>query len=96
MTRSGKEYIEGLSDNRRVFINGEYVSDVTNHPAFKGAVESVARVYDLAHDPANASTMTFPSPLTGAPVNLWATTRRRSGSRSNSTCSPGWRCAWRR
>jgi 4-hydroxyphenylacetate 3-monooxygenase len=70
VTRSGKEYIEGLRDNRRVFIDGEYISDVANHPAFKGAVESIARVYDMANDPANASVMTFPSPSTGAPVNL--------------------------
>jgi 4-hydroxyphenylacetate 3-monooxygenase len=70
VTRSGKEYIEGLRDDRRVFIDGEYVSDVANHPAFKGAVESIARVYDMANDPANASVMTFPSPSTGDPVNL--------------------------
>jgi 4-hydroxyphenylacetate 3-monooxygenase len=70
VTRSGKEYIEGLRDDRRVFIDGEYVSDVANHPAFKGAVESIARVYDMANDPANVSVMTFPSPTTGAPVNL--------------------------
>lgn len=70
MTRSGKQYIEGLRDNRRVFIDGEYVSDVATHPAFRGAVESIARVYDLANDPENADVMTFPSPVTGAPVNL--------------------------
>lgn len=70
MTRSGKDYIEGLCDDRRVFINGEYVSDVARHPGFSGAVESVARVYDMAADPANAAVMTFPSPVTGDPVNL--------------------------
>lgn len=70
MTRSGKEYIGGLRDNRRVFIDGEYVSDVANHPAFSGAVESIARVYDMANNPDNASNMTFPSPNTGDPVNL--------------------------
>ncbi|GAB3002479.1 4-hydroxyphenylacetate 3-hydroxylase [Amycolatopsis acidiphila] len=70
MTRSGKEYVEGLRDERRVFIDGEYVSDVANHPAFKGAVESIARVYDMANDPENAVVLTYPSPTTGAPVNL--------------------------
>jgi 4-hydroxyphenylacetate 3-monooxygenase len=70
VTRSGKEYIAGLRDGRQVFINGEYVSDVANHPAFQGAVESVARVYDMANDPENAPVMTYPSPATGAPVNL--------------------------
>lgn len=70
MTRSGKDYIAGLRDGRRVFIDGEYVSDVTTHPAFRGAIESIAQVYDLANDPNNAAVMTFPSPATGAPVNL--------------------------
>lgn len=70
MTRSGKDYIEGLRDGRRVFIDGEYVSDVAAHPAFAGAVRSIAKVYDLAHDPANREVMTFPSPTTGDPVNL--------------------------
>lgn len=70
MTRSGKDYIEGLRDNRRVFIDGEYISDVAAHPAFSGAVESIARVYDMANNPANRATMTFTSPTTGAPVNL--------------------------
>jgi 4-hydroxyphenylacetate 3-monooxygenase len=70
VTRSGKDYVEGLRDNRRVFVDGEYVSDVAAHPAFAGAVESIARVYDLVHDPANAGELTFPSPTTGAPVNM--------------------------
>ncbi len=70
MTRSGKEYIAGLRDSRRVFIDGEYVSDVAAHPAFKGAVESISRVYDLANDPRHAAAMTYPSPATGEPVNL--------------------------
>lgn len=69
MTRSGKEYREGLRDDRRVFIDGEFVSDVAGHPAFKGAVESIARVYDMADDPANAAVMTYTSPTTGEPVN---------------------------
>ena len=70
MTRSGSEYIGGLRDDRRIFIDGEYVSDVANHPAFAGAVRSIARIYDAANDEANRSVMTFPSPATGAPVNL--------------------------
>ncbi len=69
MTRSGKEYMAGLRDGRRVFIDGAYVSDVVEHPAFKGAVESIARVYDLADDPRNAEVMTYTSPTTGKPVN---------------------------
>jgi 4-hydroxyphenylacetate 3-monooxygenase len=70
VTRSGKEYIEGLKDRRKVFIDGEYVSDVASHPAFSGAVRSIARVYDMANDPENRDVMTYASPVTGDPVNL--------------------------
>jgi 4-hydroxyphenylacetate 3-monooxygenase len=52
-----------------VFIDGEYVSDVASHPAFEGAVASIARVYDMANDPQNAEVMTYTSPTTGRPVN---------------------------
>ncbi|MGW5383616.1 4-hydroxyphenylacetate 3-hydroxylase family protein [Nocardia sp. NPDC003963] len=69
MTRSGKEYIERLDDGRRVMVNGEVVRDVPAHPAFAGAVGSIARHYDHAHAPENRDVMTFTSPATGEPVN---------------------------
>ena len=61
MTRSGHEYIEGISDGRQVYINGELVSDVTTHPAFREAVQSIANLYDIANDPANRELMTYDS-----------------------------------
>ncbi|HEY1701276.1 MAG TPA: 4-hydroxyphenylacetate 3-hydroxylase N-terminal domain-containing protein [Trebonia sp.] len=70
MTRTGKAYTEGLRDGRKVFIDGEFVGDVTVHPAFRGAVASIAGLYDLAADPANAAELTYPSPRSGEPVNL--------------------------
>ncbi len=70
MTRPGKAYVEGLRDGRRVFIDGDYVDDVTTHPAFRGAVRSIARLYDMANAPDNLVDMTYPSPTTGEPVNL--------------------------
>lgn len=67
--RSGEEYIRSIkADGRRVFLDGEQIKDVTTHPAFREAVRSVARLYDLAADPANRERMTFPSPTTGEPV----------------------------
>jgi 4-hydroxyphenylacetate 3-monooxygenase len=69
MTRSGKDYLARLHDGRRVMVDGEVVSDVAAHPAFAGAVESVARHYDHANAAENRDVMTFPSPSTGEPVN---------------------------
>jgi 4-hydroxyphenylacetate 3-monooxygenase len=66
--RTGTDYLESLNDGRQVFVNGEKVADVTKHPAFREAARSVARLYDIAADPANRELMTFSSPRTGAPV----------------------------
>jgi len=66
--RSGADYLKSLNDGRQVFVGGEKVADVTRHPAFREAARSVARLYDIAADPANRELMTFPSPKTGAPV----------------------------
>ncbi len=48
---SGESYLESLRDGRRVFFQGEEVRDVTQHPAFRNAARSVARLYDALHDP---------------------------------------------
>jgi 4-hydroxyphenylacetate 3-monooxygenase len=69
MSRTGKQYVESLRDGRSVFINGERVRDVTEHPALRGSVRSIADLYDLAASPAHRDVMTFPSPATGEPVN---------------------------
>ncbi len=67
--RTGAEYVASLKeDGRAVFVDGERVKDVTTHPAFRGAVASVAKLYDVAADPANRERMTYTSPTTGGPV----------------------------
>jgi len=69
MTRTGAEYIASIRDSRTVYINGERVADVTEHLAFRGAVRSIAQLYNLSASPEHRETMTFPSPATGEPVN---------------------------
>jgi 4-hydroxyphenylacetate 3-monooxygenase len=69
MARTGAEYIASIRDGRTVYINGERVADVTEHPALRGAVSSIAHLYDLSASPEHRETMTFPSPVTGEPVN---------------------------
>jgi 4-hydroxyphenylacetate 3-monooxygenase len=59
MLRTGDEYRAGLRDGREIWIDGERVNDVTTHPAFRPIVDAKARMYDLAHDPAAAPTMSF-------------------------------------
>src|SRR4051812_19349383 len=78
MTRSGSEYIRGLRDGRTVYLDGDKVEDVSTHPAFAGAAQSVAGLFDIANDPLNRDLMTYPSPRDGRPVNRsWQTPRSR-------------------
>ncbi len=44
--RSGDEYLESLRDGRSLYINGDRVDDVTAHPAFQGALTTLAGLYD--------------------------------------------------
>ena len=38
--RTGQEYIEGLRDGRSIYVNGELVRDVTQHPPFQGVIHT--------------------------------------------------------
>src|SRR5947207_3655682 len=66
--RTGSDYLRSLNDGRAVFVDGERVKDVTGHPAFREAARSVARLYDIAAEPALRERMTFTSPKTSEPV----------------------------
>jgi len=48
---TGEEYIDSLKDDREIWIYGERVKDVTEHPAFRNPVRMTARLYDSLHDP---------------------------------------------
>ncbi len=65
MIRTGDEYRESLRDGRVVWIDGERVSDVATHPAFRPIVDARARIYDLAHDPATEDVMSYRDAATG-------------------------------
>lgn len=67
--RTGKAYIEGLRDDRRIYVNGELVRDVTRYPPFQGVIQTLADLYDRQYDPAYQSLMTYRSPTSGQPVS---------------------------
>jgi len=56
---TGREYRASLDDGRKVWIGGERVERVADHPAFSPMVDAVAKIYDLHHDPAFRDIMTF-------------------------------------
>ena len=57
--RTGAEHIKSLKDGRTVYIDGELVADVTEHPAFRNAVLAAAELYDFQAQPENVELMTF-------------------------------------
>ena len=59
MLKTGKEHLEGLRDGRTVYIGGEKVEDVTTHPAFAMAAQTVADMYDAKRASENLDTYSF-------------------------------------
>ena len=57
MARTGKEFLQGLKDDRQIWVGSERVRDVAAHPAFAGAARSVAALFDLQHEAADACLM---------------------------------------
>lgn len=57
---TGEEYLASLDDGREVWIYGERVKNVADHPAFRNAARMTARIYDALHDPARRELMTIP------------------------------------
>jgi 4-hydroxyphenylacetate 3-monooxygenase len=57
--KTGADHIKSLKDGRTVYIDGQLVGDVTEHPAFRNAVKSAAALYDFQASPENLEFMTF-------------------------------------
>ena len=49
--RSGQQYIDSLRDGREVYIHGERVEDVTQHPSLRKAIDHGAINYELDKKP---------------------------------------------
>jgi 4-hydroxyphenylacetate 3-monooxygenase oxygenase component len=44
---TGERYRDSLDDGREVWLDGERVKNVAEHPAFRGTVDEMARLFDL-------------------------------------------------
>lgn len=58
---TGDEYLASLDDGREVWIYGERVTNVTQHPAFHNTARILARLYDALHDPQRQSRLICPT-----------------------------------
>ncbi len=70
MTKTGQQHLDSLRDGRQVFLDGELITDVVDHPVFRNAVHTTAGLYDFQAAPENVEWMTFESPTSGERVNL--------------------------
>ena len=75
---TGEEYLLSLRDGREVYLYGERIGDVTEHPAFRNSARSIARLYDALHDPAMREQLT---------------TVDRLGIRTHKFFAPSWSAA---
>jgi len=46
---TGKEFLDSLDDGREVWIYGQRVGNIANHPAFRNTARMLARTYDALH-----------------------------------------------
>ena len=51
--RTGAQYIDGLHDDRSIWVDGGRVSDVTDYPGFTGSLKGLAGYFDWQHSHAN-------------------------------------------
>ncbi|MFJ8261880.1 4-hydroxyphenylacetate 3-monooxygenase, oxygenase component [Rummeliibacillus sp. NPDC094406] len=69
---TGAQYIDRINKlNTNVWIDGKQVmGNISEHPAFKGVMQSQASLYDLQNDDKLKDKMTYTSPSTGEAVGL--------------------------
>src|SRR5262245_41068469 len=88
MIRTGKQYREGLRDDRDVWMVGVRVREFTVYPALKPIVDAKARMYDIAHDPANAATLASRKMARSSRPCCGRQLSRRIGTRSGGRSTP--------
>lgn len=71
-TITGDNYINRIDElETTIWIEGKPMSGkISDHPAFKGVMNSQAALYDLQHDESLVDVMTYQSPTTGDRVGM--------------------------
>ena len=75
-----EQYIESLRKlNLKVYMFGELIENVVDHPIIRPSLNSVAMTYELALDPEFEDLMTATSSLTGEKVNRFTHLHQSTG-----------------
>ena len=68
--KSSEAYRQSVANQHpRLFLGGNKVDDVLNHPVMCSVVEATAKMYSMAEEPEYADIMTATSHLTGEKIN---------------------------
>ena len=57
--RTGRQYLEGLRDDRNVWMHGKKVQDVTNENGLKRCAHTLANFIDRQHEPKYINNLTY-------------------------------------
>ena len=68
--KNGKQFLDTLSAEREIYIEGERVKDVISDPRFSGATKTMAHLMDIQSDPDLSEVMTYNSPTSGDKVGM--------------------------
>jgi len=67
-----EEYIESLKKQKpKIYIAGEKVDSVVDHPMFKGGINSIAVAYDCGNDPKLEDLAVVDSPIINEKISRW-------------------------
>jgi 4-hydroxybutyryl-CoA dehydratase/vinylacetyl-CoA-Delta-isomerase len=70
--KSPEEYLESLAALKiRAYVGGERVESIVDHPAIAPHINTVAKTYELAHDPEHQEVMTTTSHLSGERIHRY-------------------------
>jgi 4-hydroxyphenylacetate 3-monooxygenase len=90
--RTGADFLSDLRNKpRTVYVDGERVTNVAEHRAFRGGARSIARLFDFAAAPENRETMTYVPSDGGAPVwRCWQIPRSHADLRAKRIAAEKW------
>ncbi|WP_019119058.1 4-hydroxyphenylacetate 3-hydroxylase N-terminal domain-containing protein [Brevibacillus massiliensis] len=81
--KTGEMFKESLRDGRTVYYKGELIPDVTAHPATKGGIDIMAKIYDAQHNPETQDMLTYFDPKLGERVSrAWMLPRTKEDLKS--------------